>query len=215
MSKSQKNIGKSAMFYKPAGEAKEIRSGYLWKSPPSRALKTEKSWKRRYFTLFKISETDYQLKYFRGPEENDRPLGGIDVSHISLLNVSPQTHPKWPWVHKSFKCSPSCVLYLRALDRDYFLIGDNTNDVDGWFNVLYEALKNKPHQFLNSEEGSVGQHIIEVITNPSTRKKNTAPVNDQPAMKYRSMSDPLTLIKEDLIEKPKVQQSHCVNMGIH
>lgn len=99
--------GKSAMFYKPAGEAKEVRSGYLYKSPPQKALKTEvkmchvgsdisdvyfvhssiflfalvqKSWKKRYFVLFEINQHDYQLKYFRGPEEKDRPLGGIDLS---------------------------------------------------------------------------------------------------------------------------------------
>ncbi|XP_072312132.1 pleckstrin homology domain-containing family S member 1-like [Eucyclogobius newberryi] len=206
MNKSQKNIGKSAMFYKPAGEAKEIRSGYLFKSPPSKGLKTEKSWKKRYFILFEINEKDHQLKYFRGPEEKDRPLGGIDLSHISLLKVSPQSHPKWPGVQKSFKCSPSCVLYLRAADRDYFLIGENSNEVDGWFSDIYRALQNKPHKFLNSGEMSNGQHI-EVITNPVLRKKGTTPVNvnEQPSMKYRSMSDPASLTKEDLILRSKAQ----------
>lgn len=205
MSKSQKNIGKSAMFYKPATEAKEIRSGYLFKSPPSRGLKTEKSWKKRFFILFEINENDHELRYFRCPEEKDKPLGGINLSHISLLRVSPQSHTKWTWVQKSFKCSPSCVLYLRASDRDYFLIGDNSDDVDSWFNDLYEALKNKPHKFLNSGEVSNGLPIIEVITNPMARQKKIAPVNVQPSVKYRSMSDPPSHTMEDLYEKTKVE----------
>uniref|UniRef100_A0A4W6C5G6 Pleckstrin homology domain containing S1, tandem duplicate 2 n=1 Tax=Lates calcarifer TaxID=8187 RepID=A0A4W6C5G6_LATCA len=108
-----------------------MKSGYLFKSPPHNRLKTEKSWKKRYFVLFKISENEHQLKYFRSREEKDRPLGGIDLSHISLLHVSPQQHQKWAWIQKNFRCSPSCVLYLRALDRDYFLVGDNRSVI--WF----------------------------------------------------------------------------------
>uniref|UniRef100_A0A4W6CDS5 Pleckstrin homology domain containing S1, tandem duplicate 2 n=1 Tax=Lates calcarifer TaxID=8187 RepID=A0A4W6CDS5_LATCA len=117
--------------FKSVKATEEIRSGYLFKSPPHNRLKTEKSWKKRYFVLFKISENEHQLKYFRSREEKDRPLGGIDLSHISLLHVSPQQHQKWAWIQKNFRCSPSCVLYLRALDRDYFLVGDNRSVI--WF----------------------------------------------------------------------------------
>uniref|UniRef100_A0A8C4DFN5 Pleckstrin homology domain containing S1, tandem duplicate 2 n=1 Tax=Dicentrarchus labrax TaxID=13489 RepID=A0A8C4DFN5_DICLA len=151
MHKSQKNAGGSTVFYRPAIITTEIRSGYLYKSPPPKRLNTEKSWKKRYFVLFKISEQEHHLKYFRSPEEKERPLGGIDLSHISLLYVSPQNHPRWAWVQKCLKCSPSCVLYVRAADRDYFLVGDNSEEVDGWFGDLFDALKNRPHKFINSE----------------------------------------------------------------
>ncbi|XP_051274500.1 pleckstrin homology domain-containing family S member 1 isoform X2 [Dicentrarchus labrax] len=187
MHKSQKNAGGSTVFYRPAIITTEIRSGYLYKSPPPKRLNTEKSWKKRYFVLFKISEQEHHLKYFRSPEEKERPLGGIDLSHISLLYVSPQNHPRWAWVQKCLKCSPSCVLYVRAADRDYFLVGDNSEEVDGWFGDLFDALKNRPHKFINSEEMTNGRPIIEQD------------------LKMRSFSDPSSNALDNDTEKPKVE----------
>uniref|UniRef100_A0A8C6NS93 Pleckstrin homology domain containing S1, tandem duplicate 3 n=1 Tax=Nothobranchius furzeri TaxID=105023 RepID=A0A8C6NS93_NOTFU len=113
------------LFYKPTISAKEVRAGYLYKSPPQKRLKPEKLWKKRFFVLFKISEHEYHLRYFRSHKERESSIGGIDLTQISLLYASPQHHQRWSWVQKSLKCSPSCVLYIRAAERDYFLVGES------------------------------------------------------------------------------------------
>ncbi|XP_072229011.1 pleckstrin homology domain-containing family S member 1-like [Leuresthes tenuis] len=189
MHKGQKSSA-AAVFYKPVTVATEIRSGYLYKSPPQKRLKTEKSWKKRYFVLYKISEHEYQFNYFKSPEQMDHPLGAIDMSQISLLYGNPQHHSKWGWVQKSFRCPPTCVLYIRAAERDYFLVGDNSADVDAWFTDLFDALRNRPHKYLNSEwhlrlksfVNDSSQDLIfenrplflfyQAISNPFLQKKN-------------------------------------------
>ncbi|XP_058477803.1 pleckstrin homology domain-containing family S member 1-like isoform X5 [Solea solea] len=176
MYKSQRNPGRNAVFYKPVDVVKEIRSGYLYKSPPSHKLKSEKSWKKRYFVLYKVSENEHLLKYFRSAAEKERPLGGIDLTNISLLYESPQQHQRWGWIQKSFKCPPSCVLFIKAGDREYFLVGESSDDVDRWFSDLFDALKTRPYRFMNTEEITNGHQQIEVISNPVIlRKKSSDP----------------------------------------
>uniref|UniRef100_A0A669B9A3 Pleckstrin homology domain containing S1, tandem duplicate 3 n=1 Tax=Oreochromis niloticus TaxID=8128 RepID=A0A669B9A3_ORENI len=119
---NHKPVGGS-LFYTHPKTVREVRAGYLHKSPPLKLITTEKAWKRRFFILFKLSDTEYQLRYFKSSEEKDKRAGEIDL--VSLLHVSPQHHPKWNWIQKSFKCSPSCVLLIRATERDYFLVGEN------------------------------------------------------------------------------------------
>ncbi|XP_047464262.1 pleckstrin homology domain-containing family S member 1-like isoform X2 [Mugil cephalus] len=205
MHKSLKNS--PTVFYKPMPAVSEIRSGYLYKSPPHRRIVAgvtqSKLWKKRYFILFKISDREYHFKYFRNKNEKERPLGGIDLSQISVLQVSPQHHTRWTWIQKSFKCSPSCVLYIRTADRDYFLVGENSEEVDGWFSDLYDSLENRPHTLLNSQEASGNKLTIETISPPIVRQPNPADVLEKDEPKMRSMSDPSSNILDGDTEKSK------------
>ncbi|XP_016889594.1 pleckstrin homology domain-containing family S member 1 isoform X2 [Cynoglossus semilaevis] len=190
MHKSQRNTGTNAVFYKPVDGQLEVRSGYLYKSPPANHLRKERSWKKRFFVLFKVNDNLHLLKYFKSEQEKDRPIGGIDLASVSFMYVSPEHHQRWGWIQKSFRCSPSCVLYIRAADRDYFLVGESSEEVDGWFSDLFEALKKRPHKLLSSEEVYNGQQIIEVITRPSTQRKNSTAVYEKSPPKIRSKSAP-------------------------
>uniref|UniRef100_A0A673N1C1 PH domain-containing protein n=1 Tax=Sinocyclocheilus rhinocerous TaxID=307959 RepID=A0A673N1C1_9TELE len=150
MSNNKKSPTTAKFYSEPAVE--ELYTGYLVKSPPLTALtKNTKSWKNRFFVLSKIGEDTYQLTYHVN-ERRDKPLGAIDISKISLLFTSPETHQKWDWVKKQSKGSPSSVLFLKVEDvtlkqsREYFLIGKNSADVDGWLNALFKAMKTQKSQ---------------------------------------------------------------------
>ncbi|XP_050979645.1 pleckstrin homology domain-containing family S member 1-like [Labeo rohita] len=147
MSNKRKPIVTSVFYNKPP-MVQELYTGYLLKSPPSSVLtKNTKSWKRRFFVLSKISEDAYQLTYLTNNERKE-----IDLSKISLLFIGPETHQKWDWIQKNFKCSPSSVLFFKVEEdtakhsRDYFLIGENSDDVDGWLNALIKVLKTQNSQ---------------------------------------------------------------------
>ncbi|XP_059387602.1 pleckstrin homology domain-containing family S member 1-like [Carassius carassius] len=149
MSNNKKSPTTTTFYSEPA--VKELYTGYLVKSPPLTLTKNTKSWKNRFFVLSKIGENTLQLSY-HADEKRDKPLGVIDISKISLLFTSPERHQKWDWVKKQAKGSPSSVLFLKVEDetlkqsREYFLIGKDRADVDGWLNALIKAMKTQKSQ---------------------------------------------------------------------
>uniref|UniRef100_A0A671X253 PH domain-containing protein n=1 Tax=Sparus aurata TaxID=8175 RepID=A0A671X253_SPAAU len=186
----------SAVFYTPGAVATEIRSGYLFKSPPPNRMKSEKSWKRRYFVLFKISEQEHQLKYFRSPREKDKPLGRIDLDidalcHLMLCQLCPS---KWGWIQKNFKCSPSSVLCIKACDRDYFLVGESRSG--SWFLVFFLG---------RSDDGRRCFFLAQCLTqlsrltcgSPQHVKINTTPLNEALAVVCVSFSSLDTITPEE------------------
>ncbi|XP_075884241.1 pleckstrin homology domain-containing family S member 1-like isoform X2 [Nelusetta ayraudi] len=181
--------GGSAVFYKPVGVTTEIKSGFLLKSPPPKQFKTEKSWKRRYFVLYKIGEQGHQLKYCKSPEEKDKVNGEIDLLHISRMCVSPQDNSRWSWIQKTFKCSASCVLCIRAADRDFFLIGGDSSEIEGWFDVLFDALKTRPHNIAPAECMRSSQSGM-VISKP-INAYHTCAINEIEDFSKRRASEPV------------------------
>ncbi|XP_051968892.1 pleckstrin homology domain-containing family S member 1-like isoform X2 [Xyrauchen texanus] len=136
-------------FYNEPAKSEELYTGYLHKSPClTRLTNGLKSWKRRFFVLSKMEEDTYQLAYFKNHERKEQ-YGKIDLSKVSCLTTGPEEHHMWDWIQKNFKCPPSSVLFLRVDDivskftRDYFLIGKNSDEVDGLFKALIKVLKNE------------------------------------------------------------------------
>ncbi|XP_057214907.1 pleckstrin homology domain-containing family S member 1-like isoform X1 [Triplophysa rosa] len=157
----------------PMGE--ELYTGYLHKSPfLSTFSKGMKSWKRRFFVLSKTGEDTYHLAYFRNDEKKGKSVGEIDLSKVSLICTCPEKHQMWDWIQENFKCSSASVLFLRVEDfmpksaRDYFLIGENSEEVNGWLNELLKVLNTQ------TSENKVQ------VTNDSLQQEN----------RYRSISAP-------------------------
>ncbi|XP_051959303.1 pleckstrin homology domain-containing family S member 1-like isoform X2 [Xyrauchen texanus] len=143
----------TAKFYNEPAKVEEFYTGFLHKSPDLfRLSKGLKSWKRRFFVLSKIAEGTYQLAYFKNHERRAK-CGEIDISKISCLITGPENHHMCEWIQKNFKCPPSSVLFLRVEDivlkyaRDYFLIGENRDEVDGLCSALVKVLETEKLQY--------------------------------------------------------------------
>ncbi|XP_060714172.1 pleckstrin homology domain-containing family S member 1-like isoform X2 [Tachysurus vachellii] len=131
-------------FYLVPANVEEVHSGYLHKSPPHTLFKSLKSWKRRYFVLNKTPGNLYELKFFRDKNKRDKQLGQINLHEVLLLFQHAESHPICSWIQRNFKCSASCVLYMRVPEREYFLVGENSDEVEDWFNAMFKALKTLP-----------------------------------------------------------------------
>nr|XP_055031976.1 pleckstrin homology domain-containing family S member 1-like [Misgurnus anguillicaudatus] len=136
-----------------APKVQVLYAGYLYKSPNlSKPAKFMKRWRHRFFVLSKAGEDNYQLAYYKNKEKMEKPLGEIDLSMLRLICTGPEKHRMWEWIYKNFKCLPSAVLFLRVEDfmlkytKDYFLIGENSEDVNGWHNELLKVIKTQPSQ---------------------------------------------------------------------
>ncbi|XP_067226448.1 pleckstrin homology domain-containing family S member 1 [Chanodichthys erythropterus] len=143
------------------GAEEQTCSGYLYKSPPENQFKTQKSWKRRFFVLLKYSNNTCLLKYYKN-EEMNKQLGDIDLSKVTFMFLNPEMHKMWDWIHNNFRCSSSCVMFIKVPDRDYFLIGENSWEMEKWFKALYDILNNRPHRLLDPKTFGLNKNIREL-----------------------------------------------------
>nr|XP_015202901.1 PREDICTED: pleckstrin homology domain-containing family S member 1 isoform X1 [Lepisosteus oculatus] len=185
---SLRNSGPRAVFYRTDDGFEDIVTGSLLKSPPTGLLKTLKSWKRRFFVLKKTSDNAYILKYYKSDEDRSKPQGVIDISTISYIYLSPENHVKWNVIQKMFKCSPEMVLFIRSGLRDYFLIGENKEEMDLWFESIYNILMSL------SQKEHWSPERVECLTQ-RTRIGSKDSFSDQGSLdeeelKIRSSSDP-------------------------
>ncbi|KAI4872806.1 hypothetical protein NFI96_016132 [Prochilodus magdalenae] len=159
------SAGQHSLFYDSTpSDSQEVLTGYLHKSPPQSVVsKSVKSWKRRYFVLTKTDGPFYELKYYKDANKTDKPIGEINLYQISLFFLNPEGRPTWEWIQKNFRCSSSCVLYMRVLERDYFLIGESSTEMEGWFNAIFAALKARKHTISDSEKYRKTRSISEPL----------------------------------------------------
>ncbi|KAF4085053.1 hypothetical protein AMELA_G00112970 [Ameiurus melas] len=152
-SKHRNSDNPDPSFCELPADMEDVQSGYMFKSPLQTILfKSLKSWKRRFFVLSKTSANHYQLKFFKDGNRKEKPLGQINLYQVSLLYRQAESHPNSQWIQRTFKCSPSCVLYMKVPDREYFLVGQNSDEMDEWFNAIFKVLNTHVPTPPDSEE---------------------------------------------------------------
>ncbi|XP_056325615.1 GRB2-associated-binding protein 1 isoform X2 [Danio aesculapii] len=180
------------------GAEEQLCSGYLYKSPPEKHLKNQKSWKRRYFVLLKYSNDRCLLNYYKN-EETNKSLGNIDLSKITFMFLNPEMHAMWKWIHENFRCSPSSVMFIRVPEREYFLIGENSWEMEKWFNALFTILNFRPHKLLDPKTfGSMRS-----ISEPPQSVKDNEQGAQWGQTKYVVHELPPVVTQEPIYDTPK------------
>ncbi|XP_043110157.1 pleckstrin homology domain-containing family S member 1 [Puntigrus tetrazona] len=191
----------NASSHNEAAEVEEVCTGFLTKSPPSRQIKNTKSWKKRFFVLSKTNDSCHELKYYK-TTERDKPIKSIQASTITMLQVHPQANPVFEWICKAFKCSPTSVLYMKAANpgdkvpREFFFIGESSEDMDRWFNAIFGAIKNNKIKSQTETESMTESNSNDQSISDNEEKK----VDSKP---------PLPPRKKPASEDVSIQQSQC------
>ncbi|GAA6111888.1 pleckstrin homology domain-containing family S member 1-like [Tachysurus ichikawai] len=188
-SKLKNSTSPNSRFYLVPANVEEVQSGYLYKSPSHTHFNFLKSWKRRYFVLNKTPGNLYELKFFRDKNKRDKPLGQINLYEVLLLFQHAESHPIFSWIQRNFKCTASCVLYMRVPEREYFLVGENSDEVKDWFNAMFKALNTLP----KSEEIRNTFGKCRSISEPSGLYRDPQWSEDQEQNKTESVPSSLPL----------------------
>ncbi|XP_056627992.1 uncharacterized protein LOC130439399 [Triplophysa dalaica] len=166
----------TAKFYNnnEPSKVEELYSGYMHKSPAFTGITKGKgkAWKRRFFVLYKMGEDTYHLAYYRNNEKREKPLRKIDLSKVDLIFSRPENHQMWDHIQKTFKCPSASVLRLRVVDfmpkcpRDYFLIGENSEEVDKWEKELLKVIKTLGNKVQVKDDGLQKGSRLRAISEP-------------------------------------------------
>ncbi|XP_043407256.1 pleckstrin homology domain-containing family S member 1 isoform X2 [Chelonia mydas] len=162
--KSTKNsTGNQVNFFQ---DDEVCKHGDFIKSPPPQLFTTQSSWKKRCFTLCKSSKRCYTLKYLKGQQIK----GFIAIDQISNIEIGISNYEKMTAVRKMFKCHPDEVISISTNSRDYYLIGKDREQVEGWFTSLSSA------RMEAKEDGSSAQN-----QNPAAQRSKGRPLSSPPA----------------------------------
>ncbi|XP_060622797.2 pleckstrin homology domain-containing family S member 1 [Anolis sagrei] len=172
------------------------KHGFFRKSPPIHLFTNQTSWKKRHFTLSKSIKNGYILRYFK-----DQQLkGNIEINETSKIEIGIADSEKMAMVRKMFKCVPTEVMTIRTGNRDFYLIGTDSKEVEEWANILYETCREKEVEVTSKmdypRKSSIENYHCEEVCKPISFKRSP-PVRTTLELRTRSKSSPACLDEKD------------------